>query len=133
MPSSSTEGRTIVITGGGSGIGRAVALLCAKRGDNVAVLDRDEDAAKIAADEATRNGAKGALGLRCNVASEKEIEKAFEKISEQFGAPPPPRLNIRCLAPDIHAAAGGQARGSTCPPAAAFGATHRPCRRHRRA
>lgn len=87
MPSSSTEGRTIVITGGGSGIGRAVALLCAKRGDKLALLDRDEDAAKIAADEATQNGSKGALGLRCNVASEKEIEKAFDKISEQFGAP----------------------------------------------
>jgi NAD(P)-dependent dehydrogenase (short-subunit alcohol dehydrogenase family) len=81
------DGRTIVITGGGSGIGRAVVLLCAKRGDNVAVLDRDEDAAKSAADEAMQNGAKGALGLRCNVASEKEIEDAFGRTCETFGAP----------------------------------------------
>jgi NAD(P)-dependent dehydrogenase (short-subunit alcohol dehydrogenase family) len=87
MSPSSTEGRTIIITGGGSGIGKAVALLCAKRGDNVAVLDRDEDAAKTVADEAVRNGAKGVLGIRCNVASEKEIEDAFGKTCERFGAP----------------------------------------------
>jgi NAD(P)-dependent dehydrogenase (short-subunit alcohol dehydrogenase family) len=87
MPHSSTEARTIVITGGGSGIGRAVALLCAKRGDNVAVLERDEDAAKSAANEAMQNGATGALAIRCNVASEKEIEDAFDKTCERFGAP----------------------------------------------
>ncbi|MFL6350567.1 MAG: SDR family NAD(P)-dependent oxidoreductase [Bryobacteraceae bacterium] len=87
MPSSSTEGRTIVITGGGSGIGRAVVLLCARRGDNVAVIDRHEDAAKSTADEALQNGATAALGLRCNVVSEREVEDAFEKTSERFGAP----------------------------------------------
>jgi NAD(P)-dependent dehydrogenase (short-subunit alcohol dehydrogenase family) len=87
MPSSSTQARTIVITGGGSGIGKAVALLSAKRGDNVAVIDRDEDGANITADEARRNGAKDALGLRCNVASEKEIAEAFERIFEALGAP----------------------------------------------
>jgi NAD(P)-dependent dehydrogenase (short-subunit alcohol dehydrogenase family) len=81
------DARTIVVTGGGSGIGRAVALLCAKRGDNVAVLDRDEDAARSAADEAMQNGATGALAVRCNVSSEKEIEDAFEKTCEKFGAP----------------------------------------------
>jgi NAD(P)-dependent dehydrogenase (short-subunit alcohol dehydrogenase family) len=85
--SSSTEARTIVVTGGGSGIGKAASLLCAKRGDNVAVLDRDEDSAKSTADEAVKNGAKGALGLRCNVASEKEIEESFEKLCDRFGAP----------------------------------------------
>jgi len=87
MPSSSSKGRTIIVTGGGSGIGKAVALLCAKRGDNVAVLDRDENGANIAADEAKRNGANDALGVRCNVASEKEVEEAFENICERFGAP----------------------------------------------
>lgn len=87
MSRSSTEVRTIVITGGGNGIGKAVALLCAKRGDNVAVFDRDEDAARSAADEAMQNGARGALGLRCDVAFEKEVEEAFEKACERFGAP----------------------------------------------
>ena len=40
MTSQSKAARTIVVTGGADGIGRAVALLCAARGDNVAVLDK---------------------------------------------------------------------------------------------
>ncbi|MGI8959903.1 MAG: SDR family NAD(P)-dependent oxidoreductase [Bryobacteraceae bacterium] len=87
MSFSSTEGRTIVITGGGNGIGKAVALLCAKRGDNVVVLDKDEQTAKAAADEAMLNGAGRALGIRCNVAAEEEVERAFDNISQQLGAP----------------------------------------------
>jgi NAD(P)-dependent dehydrogenase (short-subunit alcohol dehydrogenase family) len=38
-------GRKILITGAASGIGRATAMLCAKEGASVAVLDRSEDAA----------------------------------------------------------------------------------------
>src|SRR3981189_1638979 len=39
-------GRKILITGGASGIGRATAVLCAREGASVAVLDRSEDAAR---------------------------------------------------------------------------------------
>ena len=42
-------GRKILITGGASGIGRATAVLCAKEGAAVAVLDRSEDAANSVA------------------------------------------------------------------------------------
>ena len=36
------QGRTAIVTGGGSGIGRASALLFAKQGADVALVDRDE-------------------------------------------------------------------------------------------
>jgi nucleoside-diphosphate-sugar epimerase len=39
MTAQSKAARTIVVTGGADGIGRAVVLLCAARGDKVAVLD----------------------------------------------------------------------------------------------
>jgi NAD(P)-dependent dehydrogenase (short-subunit alcohol dehydrogenase family) len=39
-------GRKILITGGASGIGRATAVLCAREGASVAVLDRSADAAR---------------------------------------------------------------------------------------
>jgi len=81
------EPRTIVITGGGGGIGKATALLCASRGDKIAVLDKDGDAAKIAAEEALRNGAKDALGLTCDVTVEQQVEESFAKIAAQLGAP----------------------------------------------
>jgi NAD(P)-dependent dehydrogenase (short-subunit alcohol dehydrogenase family) len=41
----SSENRLIVVTGGGGGIGRATALLCAKRGDRVAILDKNGESA----------------------------------------------------------------------------------------
>lgn len=79
--------RTIVVTGGADGIGRAVVLLCAARGDNIAILDKCAEAAKATAEEAMRRGAKSALGLLSDVTQEEQIEKAFEVIWERLGAP----------------------------------------------
>ncbi len=82
-----SENRLIVITGGGGGIGRATALLCAKRGDYVAILDKDGEQARQAAHAAQIQGASGAIGLACDVADEEQVAQAFVHIHEQFGAP----------------------------------------------
>jgi NAD(P)-dependent dehydrogenase (short-subunit alcohol dehydrogenase family) len=87
MASSNDHGRLIIITGGGGGIGRATALLCAKRGDRVAILDKDGESAKEAAYEAQSKGAAGALGLACDVSEEAQVVQTFALIHEQFGAP----------------------------------------------
>jgi NAD(P)-dependent dehydrogenase (short-subunit alcohol dehydrogenase family) len=79
--------RTVVITGGAAGIGRAVACLCAERGDCVTILDRDEPGALEAASEAMKLGAQGALGLGCDVRCEDQVEQALEKSAERFGPP----------------------------------------------
>jgi NAD(P)-dependent dehydrogenase (short-subunit alcohol dehydrogenase family) len=83
----SSENRLIVITGGGGGIGRATAMLCAKRGDRVAILDKNGESAKQAADAARGEGASGAVGLACDVTDEAQVERAFALVHEQFGAP----------------------------------------------
>jgi NAD(P)-dependent dehydrogenase (short-subunit alcohol dehydrogenase family) len=82
-----SDHRLVVVTGGGSGIGRATALLCAKRGDRVAILDKNGESAKQAADAARGEGASGAVGLACDVADEAQVAQAFALIYEQFGAP----------------------------------------------
>jgi NAD(P)-dependent dehydrogenase (short-subunit alcohol dehydrogenase family) len=64
-----------------------VALLCAARRDNVAILDKNAAAAKKTAAAAMRQGANYALGLTCDVSCEEQVEKAFKIISDKIGAP----------------------------------------------
>jgi NAD(P)-dependent dehydrogenase (short-subunit alcohol dehydrogenase family) len=71
--------RTIVVTGGGAGIGRAVVMQCAARGDRVAVLDINEPAARASAAAALDAGAAAALALECDVSREESVARAFEE------------------------------------------------------
>ncbi len=77
--------RVAFITGGGSGIGRAVALLAAERGARVAVVDVDRDRAEQVAGEAAGRGAAGALGLGCDVGREGQLRQALERCERELG------------------------------------------------
>jgi NAD(P)-dependent dehydrogenase (short-subunit alcohol dehydrogenase family) len=80
-------GKVIIITGGGAGIGRAVAYLCAQRGDSIAVLDRDGAAAERTAAEARERGALSAIGIPCDVTVEHEVETAMKVSLAKLGTP----------------------------------------------
>jgi all-trans-retinol dehydrogenase (NAD+) len=56
-------GTTIVITGGGSGIGRLVALGAARKGAHVVIWDRDEAAARAVSHEVAEQGGRGSVVL----------------------------------------------------------------------
>lgn len=73
--------QVVVVTGGGSGIGAATARAFAKEGAEVAVLDRDADAAAKAAKAC---GGK-ALGLACDVTDPASVRAAFDRVAERFG------------------------------------------------
>jgi NAD(P)-dependent dehydrogenase (short-subunit alcohol dehydrogenase family) len=73
-----------VITGAGSGIGRATALACAKRGDLLTLLDNNGDSVDEAAHACRMLGAD-ALGIACDVSRENEMSAAFEKSALKFG------------------------------------------------
>jgi NAD(P)-dependent dehydrogenase (short-subunit alcohol dehydrogenase family) len=77
--------RTIVVTGGGAGIGRAVVMQCAARGDGVAVLDIDGASARQAAADALAAGAGGALGLECDVSQDESVARAFAETAAKLG------------------------------------------------
>ena len=76
--------KTVVITGGGRGIGRAIALQLARRGANLALFDvntadLDETATQCAAESVT------ARPYRVNVADEAEVADAMTRVTQDFG------------------------------------------------
>jgi NAD(P)-dependent dehydrogenase (short-subunit alcohol dehydrogenase family) len=72
----------IVVTGGGSGIGRAAALLATAQGARVTVLDRDGAAADGTAASA---GGRNILALECDVASESALSRCLDEAESRLG------------------------------------------------
>jgi 2-keto-3-deoxy-L-fuconate dehydrogenase len=77
------EERVAVVTGAGSGIGRAIAQLFARQGAQVAVLDLDEPAALRCAAEITAAGGQ-ALAVTLDVADAAAVERAFAQVAQHF-------------------------------------------------
>ena len=73
------EGRGIVVTGGGSGIGAATCRLLALKGAAVGVLDRNADAARSVADEI------GGLALACDVGASDQVDAAIARADAELG------------------------------------------------
>jgi NAD(P)-dependent dehydrogenase (short-subunit alcohol dehydrogenase family) len=78
--------RIALVTGGASGIGRAVARRLAAEGAHVVVGDVDEAGARAAAEEIVRGaGAGRALGLGMDVTDEASVRGAFEAAVLAYG------------------------------------------------
>ena len=80
------KGKTIAITGGGRGLGAAMAVRLAQQGSRLALIDLDETALEATAQQCRDAGAAEASVYKANVASEPEVEQLFREISGQFGA-----------------------------------------------
>jgi NAD(P)-dependent dehydrogenase (short-subunit alcohol dehydrogenase family) len=78
-------GRTALITGAGSGIGREAARLFAAEGARVVVADRDAAAGERTADEVASAGGE-ALAVAVDVCRAEEVEAAVARAESAFGA-----------------------------------------------
>jgi 3-oxoacyl-[acyl-carrier protein] reductase len=74
------EGRVCLVTGGGRGIGRAVALALAAEGGRVAVAARTREQVDTVAEES------GGLALALDVRDEGACERAIAEVGERLGA-----------------------------------------------
>ena len=81
------DGQAAVVTGGASGMGAATARALADAGARVAVLDRDEGAARAVADDIQ------GLAVGCDVADAASIGSAMAVASAAHG---PPRIAVAC-------------------------------------
>ncbi len=73
------DGKSVVITGAGSGIGAAMALAMAAKGARVCVSDLDPDKATMVADEV------GGIAVQCDVRDEAAIQRLVTQASQSHG------------------------------------------------
>lgn len=82
------SGKVALITGGGTGIGRATALAFAREGASVAVAGRRLEKLKEVVGEIEKQGGK-AIALECDVTRSAQVERTVEETAKRFG-----KLNV---------------------------------------
>lgn len=79
-------GRVAVVTGGGRGIGHAIATTLAQQGADVALFDLLPDVA-ASADALAASSGRRAVGVRVEVTDAEAVAAAFEEVTRALGAP----------------------------------------------
>jgi len=80
----SLKGKTAVVTGAGSGIGKAIALLLAKQKCKVAVCARRRERVDDTAKEIEKLGGE-ALALKCDISSEQDVKELYAQVQKKWG------------------------------------------------
>jgi len=78
--------KVIAITGAGSGLGKATALMLAKQGCELALIDLDRESLERNAQECEAAGASGVAVDTANVVNEQAVVDTFAEIQASFGA-----------------------------------------------
>ncbi len=85
LPAGTFADQVVIVTGGGTGLGKAMAVEFARLGARIAIVSRKEEhrAAGVAAIESV--GAK-AIGVGCDIRQPDQISEAFDVVERELGA-----------------------------------------------
>jgi NAD(P)-dependent dehydrogenase (short-subunit alcohol dehydrogenase family) len=84
MLSRRLEGKSVFVTGAGSGIGAAIASVFAREGAFVSVADIDQAGAEYVAECIRQDGGTG-VAVHVDVSHAEEVEQAIGRVVDQFG------------------------------------------------
>ena len=79
------KGKVVLVSGGGSGIGRATALLCARLGAKVAICGRTAAKLEAVASFAKKKKAR-ILAIPANVREPEQVAMLFQRVGQELGA-----------------------------------------------
>jgi 2-hydroxycyclohexanecarboxyl-CoA dehydrogenase len=80
------EGKSVIVTGAASNIGRGIALAFAEEGALVAIADLDESRAKAVADEALARGAQKSIAIKMDVSNWESVQSMAKEVERDFGS-----------------------------------------------
>ena len=96
-------GKTAVVTGAGSGLGRAIAIECARRGMRLVLADIDREAASATG---AMLGGHDWLPVRCDVSRSDQVAEMADRAYQHFG-------NVNLLVNNAGVGAGGRLWNTT--------------------
>ena len=78
------EGKVALVTGASQGLGRALALACAKEGANLVISSRSADSLETVAEEARGSGVE-VLAVPADLSRNEDVQKLVDAAVERFG------------------------------------------------
>ena len=80
------SGKSVIVTGGGTGVGRAVSLLLARKGASVAVVySKSREETERTVRDICDQGARG-IALKTDVADDGQVRRMVDTVAETFGS-----------------------------------------------
>jgi NAD(P)-dependent dehydrogenase (short-subunit alcohol dehydrogenase family) len=86
LPEGTFDGRCVVVTGGGTGLGKAIAAEFARLGADLVVASRKDEHLEAARRDLSEIGGR-VLPVRCDIRSADDVAAAFDAAEESFGLP----------------------------------------------
>ena len=80
------KGKTIVVTGGGTGLGKSMATYFSQLGANVVITSRKIEVLEKTAAEMTAKTGNKVLAVACDVREEDQVKEVLQKTLDEFGA-----------------------------------------------
>ncbi|MEZ0487105.1 SDR family oxidoreductase [Fibrella aquatica] len=84
MENNELAGKVALITGAGSGIGKAAAIMMAKAGAKIVAISRTQEEIDKTIAEVEKAGSEG-LALTADISSEKDMERVYDQLDKAYG------------------------------------------------